>query len=86
MQPRVVLLLGLVALKWMDPSRKAFSMEKEAGTFFRLGRFPGIQFMVLYHPAFLLRDPRRKKTMWEHVQLLRTWLEQNDLMSGHGHA
>jgi uracil-DNA glycosylase len=31
--------------------------------------------MVLYHPAFLLRDPRRKRDMWEHAQKLKAWLE-----------
>jgi uracil-DNA glycosylase len=74
-QPRVVLLLGSVALKWMDPGRREFTMEEEAGKFFALARYPGVQFMVLYHPAFLLRDPRRKRDMWEHVQRLKAWLD-----------
>lgn len=73
--PQVVLLLGSVALKWMDPARREFTMEEEAGKFFTLARYPGVQFMVLYHPAFLLRDPRRKRDMWEHVQKLRAHLE-----------
>lgn len=74
-RPRVVLLLGSVALKWIDPTRKAFTMEEEAGKLFTLERYPGVQFMVLYHPAFLLRDPRRKRDMWEHVQKLRAFLD-----------
>ncbi len=74
-KPRVVLLLGSVALKWMDPGRREFTMEEEAGRFFSLALYPGVQFMVLYHPAFLLRDPRRKRDMWEHVQRLRAWLD-----------
>lgn len=76
-KPRVVLLLGQVALKWIDPTRRDFKMEDEAGRLFTLARFPGVQFMVLYHPAFLLRDPRKKRTMWEHVQSLKSWLEEN---------
>jgi DNA polymerase len=76
-QPRVVLLLGQVALKWIDPSRKEFKMEDEAGRFFTLPRFPVVQFMVLYHPAFLLRDPRKKRPMWEHVQRLREYLAEH---------
>jgi DNA polymerase len=74
-RPRVVLLLGSVALKWMDPERKGFTMEEEAGRLFTLPRYPGVDFMVLYHPAFLLRDPRRKRDMWEHVQRLKAHLE-----------
>jgi DNA polymerase len=73
-RPRVVLLLGAVALKWIDPARGEFTMEEEAGHFFTLKRYPGIQFMVLYHPAFLLRDPSKKRIMWEHMKLLRDFL------------
>ncbi|MFQ5601253.1 MAG: uracil-DNA glycosylase [Candidatus Krumholzibacteriia bacterium] len=76
-KPRVVLLLGQVALKWMDPTRKDFKMEEEAGRLFTLPRFPGVQFMVLYHPAFLLRDPRKKRPMWEHVKLLKAYFEEH---------
>jgi len=74
-KPRVVLLLGSVALKWMDPERRNFTMEEEAGRLFTLRRYPDVQFMVLYHPAFLLRDPRRKRDMWEHVRRLKDFLE-----------
>jgi uracil-DNA glycosylase len=73
-RPRVILLLGAVALKWIDPTRGEFTMEEEAGRFFSLKRFPGVQLMVLYHPAFLLRDPRKKKVMWEHMKVLRDFL------------
>lgn len=74
-RPRVVLLLGHVALKWIDPSHKDFKMEDEAGRLFELARYPGIHFMVLYHPAFLLRDPSKKVPTWEHVQRLKAFLE-----------
>jgi DNA polymerase len=76
MRPRVILLLGAVALKWIDPARGEFTMEEEAGRFFTLKRFPGVQLMVLYHPAFLLRDPRKKKVMWEHMKALRDFLAE----------
>ena len=76
-RPQVVLLLGHVALKWIDPMRREFKMEEEAGRFFTLQRFPGVQFMVLYHPAFLLRDPSKKRPTWEHVQRLRAYLEEH---------
>ena len=76
-KPRVILLLGSVALKWMDPERRDFKMEEEAGRFFTLRRYPEVQFMVLYHPAFLLRDPRKKRDMWEHVQHLKAYLAEH---------
>jgi len=76
-KPRVVLLLGSVALKWIDPGRGEFKMEEEAGRLFTLARFPGVHFMVLYHPAYLLRDPSKKRLMWEHVQHLKAYLEEH---------
>lgn len=74
--PKVVILLGAVALKHIARTGTDFTMEEEAGKFFTLPEYPGIQFMVLYHPAFLLRDPRKKKEMWEHVQRLRGYLDE----------
>jgi len=74
--PRVIVILGAVALKWFDPARSDIKMEDEAGKFFELPDFPGIQFVVLYNPAFLLRDPRKKEPTWEHLKALRTFLAQ----------
>jgi uracil-DNA glycosylase len=36
--------------------------------------------MVLYHPAFLLRDPTKKAVMWEHVKRLRAFLAERGLL------
>lgn len=80
MKPSVILLLGAVAVKWVAPERTDIRMEEEAGKFFTLARFPGIQFMVMYNPAFLLRDPRKKMVTWEHLKTLRNYLEQNELL------
>jgi len=78
MRPKVILLLGAVALKYLVKDRgDEFSMEKEAGHFFTAPEYPGINFMVLYHPAFLLRDPTKKAVMWEHVKKLRSFLAGN---------
>lgn len=78
-QPRVILLLGAVAFKHVQGEGGDFSMEEEAGRFFTMAKYPGIQFMVLYHPAFLLRDPRKKKDMWGHVKKLKEFLVQEGL-------
>jgi len=74
MGPRMIVILGAVALKWFDPARSNIKMEDEAGKFFELPQFPGIQFVVLYNPAFLLRDPRKKQPTWEHLKALRSFL------------
>lgn len=75
-RPKAAVLLGAVALKYMNPEHKEISMEEEAGKFITLPCYPGIQFMVLYHPAFLLRDPTKKKDMWEHVKRLKAYLNE----------
>jgi hypothetical protein len=31
--------------------------------------------MVMYNPAFLLRDPRKKPDAWEHLKALRDYLK-----------
>jgi DNA polymerase len=79
-KPKVVLLLGAVAVKWVDPSRTDIKMEEEAGRFFELPRFPGVQFMVMYNPAFLLRDPRKKTDAWEHLKNLQAYLKNQELI------
>jgi len=82
MKPAVVLLLGAVALKYLVKDRgDEFSMEKEAGHLFATPEYPGIQFMVLYHPAFLLRDPTKKAVMWEHAKKLRAFLVEHGWMA-----
>jgi uracil-DNA glycosylase family 4 len=83
MKPKVIVLLGAVALKYLVKERgDEFSMEKEAGKFFTTPDYPDIQFMVLYHPAFLLRDPTKKAVMWEHVKKLKTFLAEHHWMPG----
>ena len=76
-RPRVILLLGAVALKHMIPGKTDFSMAEEAGRVFGVQEYPGINFMVLYHPAYLLYDPRKKKEMWEHVKGLERFLKES---------
>ena len=75
-QPKVILLLGAVALKHVIQDKREFSMEKEAGTFFEHPEFPGVQFMVLYHPAFILRDPRKKPDMVLHLKRFKDYWDR----------
>ena len=75
-RPKVIVLLGAVALKWIDPGRGDIKMEREAGKFFTLPKFPGVQLFVMYNPAFLLRDPTKKPATWEHLKWLRDYLLQ----------
>ncbi|MBI4055234.1 MAG: uracil-DNA glycosylase [Elusimicrobia bacterium] len=76
MRPQVILLLGATALKHLVPEKKNFSMEKEAGRFFSVSQYAGVQWMVLYHPAYLLYDPRKEPAFRQHLQSLKKLLEK----------
>ena len=76
-QPKIIILLGATALKRMDPSKKGFAMDEEAGKFFELSAYPGILFQVLYHPAALLYNAKLKPAMWEHVKRLKRVIEND---------
>jgi DNA polymerase len=78
-QPRIIVLLGAVALKHMIPEKRDFAMAEEAGKLFQSNQYPGVHFMVLYHPAYLLYDPRKKKDMWEHVKRLAQFLKETSI-------
>ena len=70
-RPAVVLLLGATALKYFDASKTNFSMEQEAGKFFNLENRPGIQFMVLFHPAYLLYNRSKEPLFRRHLRDLK---------------
>ncbi len=75
-KPKIIILLGATALKHIVPSKKEFSMNQEAGRFFEHPEHPGIKFMVLFHPAYILRDPRKKPAMIEHLKhFITQWKE-----------
>ena len=70
-RPRVICTLGRVATQAMLSTDKA------------LGRMRGQQFsfgeavlVPTYHPAFLLRDPSKKRDTWEDMKLIRALLDE----------
>jgi len=77
--PRLIILLGATSLKYMDKSRKAFSMAEEAGKFIKIPQYQGIDFVVLYHTAALLRNPSLKADMWAHVRELQRYIEREGI-------
>ncbi|HEX2954584.1 MAG TPA: uracil-DNA glycosylase [Bacillota bacterium] len=63
LQPRIVLLLGATALQGI--------LEEKQGITKVRGHWverDGIFYMPTFHPAALLRDPRRKVEVWEDIQ------------------
>jgi DNA polymerase len=72
-RPSCVLLLGATAARHLFPLSVIGPLRDRVGTFFEDPDHPGVRFMLLYHPAYLLRDPRKKKDAWEHVLRFRDW-------------
>lgn len=62
-QPAIVLLLGATALQGLiDPQARITRLRGE------WIQKEGIWFMPTYHPAALLRDPSKKKDVWEDMK------------------
>ena len=67
-KPKIILLLGATALRHMIPEKAGSAMAGEVGKFFKDARYPGIEIMTLYHPAYILRDPRKTPAMVQHLK------------------
>lgn len=62
-RPKVICALGTFAAQTL--------LQKEAKITFLRGKsfdFQGIKIFPTYHPAFLLRNPEKKKEVWEDIQ------------------
>ena len=68
-QPKVVLLLGNTPTKALLNTKQPIS--KVRGEFQEL---QGLTFMPTFNPAYLLRDPTKKREVWEDVKQVRDFL------------
>jgi len=64
-QPRVIVALGATAGKFMARSGDPISRLRG-----RFASWDGIPVMPTFHPAYLLRNPSAKKTVWEDLKLV----------------
>ena len=63
-RPQVLVALGATAATYLLGQRQPL-----AGLRGRVHPYRGMQLIVTYHPAFLLRDPRQKKEAWADLQI-----------------
>jgi uracil-DNA glycosylase len=63
-RPQVIVALGATAATYLLGQRQPL-----AGLRGRVHAFRGMQLVVTYHPAYLLRDPRQKKEAWADLQI-----------------
>lgn len=70
-KPRIIVCLGrIAAMRLIDPNYK---ITKEHGTWVKKGNY---LMTAVYHPALLLRDPRRKEEMLTDMKMIKEQLDR----------
>lgn len=69
-RPRLILALGGVAMQTLIKSKGTLGSMRN-----RVHKFMGVDLMVTYHPAALLRNPQYKRPCWEDMKRVREYLE-----------
>ena len=69
--PQIICALGTFAAKTLLQTDAPISVLRG-----RFHHYEGIKLMPTYHPAYLLRNPAAKKTVWEDVQLIMKELQK----------
>jgi DNA polymerase len=69
-QPEVIVVLGNTAMKNLLDLKQGITRVR--GQF---QDYQGVKVMPTFHPAYLLRDPTRKKETWEDIKKVRDYLD-----------
>ena len=71
-QPEVIVVLGNTAMKNLLDTREGITRLRG-----RFQDYKGIKVMPTFHPAYLLRDPSKKRETWDDLKKVRDYLESN---------
>jgi uracil-DNA glycosylase len=71
-KPKVIVSLGNTPTKALLNTKKAISQIR--GEFYD---YNGIKLMPTFNPAYLLRDPSKKREVWEDMKRVRDYLREN---------
>ena len=71
MRPKIIVCLGRISAA--ELIKEDFKITREHGQFFERG---GVQMTALYHPAALLRDPRKKPETFEDLKKLQAKIRE----------
>ena len=69
-RPDVIVVLGNTAMKNLLDAKEGIT--KLRGQF---QDYQGIKVMPTFHPAYLLRDPSKKRETWEDMKMVRAYLD-----------
>ena len=71
-KPEVIVVMGNTALRNLLEVREGITRVRG-----RFQDFRGIKVMPTFHPAYLLRDPSKKRETWEDLQKVMEYLDNN---------
>ena len=71
-RPEVIVVLGNTAMHNLLETREGIT--KLRGKF---QEYKGVKVMPTFHPAYLLRDPSKKRETWEDLKKVRDYLDQS---------
>ena len=69
-KPEVIVVMGNTALRNLLEVREGITRIRG-----KFQDFRGIKVMPTFHPAYLLRDPSKKRETWEDLKMVRDYLE-----------
>jgi DNA polymerase len=69
-RPEVIVVLGNTAMKNLLETREGITRAR--GIF---QNYKGVKVMPTFHPAYLLRDPSKKRETWEDLKKVRDYLD-----------
>ena len=72
-QPQIICALGTFAAQTLLKTDAKITILR--GRFYE---FTGIKVLPTYHPAYLLRNPERKREVWEDMKQISKWMVHND--------
>lgn len=71
-KPKVIIVLGNTAMKNLLETKTGIT--KMRGEF---ANYHGVKVMPTFHPAYLLRDPRKKREVWEDMKKVKAEIEKS---------
>ena len=71
-RPKVIIVMGNTACQNLLNTKEGIT--KLRGNF---QDYYGVKVMPTFHPAYLLRDPRKKREVWEDMKKVRDYLNEN---------
>ena len=69
-KPQVIVVLGNTAMKNLLDTKEGITRVRG-----RFQDFKGIKVMPTFHPAYLLRDPSKKRESWDDLKKVRDYLD-----------